>query len=168
MAYFIDCGIAFGLVMLLIQWLVLLRLRGDLGITDEWMHDPWHLLAYVWLSISLPVYLYFSLFDRTTKGTPGRRIFSLSITRANGSGSVGFGRAFLRTWLKLLPWELAHLGVIFPEPLYFSEDGDIGIFTYIGLTLLLIYFIGVLASSKHQTLYDQLLGTVVTLKRSEI
>lgn len=160
LAYYLDCTIAFTVVMLGIQWLILLPMRPLIGWDDKWLHESWNMQMYVWLTISLPVFLYFTLMDsRITKGTFGKRIFKLKVVNNKGTQlSIGF--SFLRTFFKLLPWELAHIGVIFPQPLYFQENPEIQLLTYLGLGLFLTYLITVIFSHKKSP-YDFLLHTKV-------
>ena len=147
--------------MLIIQGLVLLQFRNELGLSEDWMHDPWHMEVYVLLSISLPVWMYFSFFDQTKRGTPGKRIMSLKISTGDDR-NLGFTLAFIRTIFKLLPWELAHIGVIFPRPLYFNTQDDIRFATYAGIGLLIVYVISLIISKDRRTLYDHLTGSRVT------
>lgn len=163
LAYLIDCIIAFGLVMGVIQLMILSPIRENWGIDTEWMKDPFNMHLYVLLSISIPVYLYFALQDKNTKGTLGKRFIALQISQKDGS-PIGFAKAFLRTIIKLLPWEIAHMGVIYPQPMYYQEAGELRILSLVGLLLLLIYFLSIVFSAKSQSLYDVLLGSFVKQK----
>lgn len=161
LAYYIDCIIAFAAVMLIFQWGIMMNIRPYLGITDEWFHNSWNLEIYVLTTISLPVWLYFSILDsKLSKGTFGKRIFKLQVTDPKGN-KIPYLKSLLRTLLKLLPWEIAHIGVIFPQPLYFSENPEISWLTYAGIGLLLAYIISVFYQPKKRSLYDSPLHTQV-------
>ena len=149
-----------------LQLMILSSIRENWGIGTEWMKDPFNMHLYVLLSISLPVYLYFTLQDKNTKGSLGKRFMGLQISQEDG-GSIGFGKALLRTVIKLLPWEIAHMGVIYPQPLYYQEVGELRILCLVGLALLLIYFLSIVFSAKSQSLYDALLGTFVKQKMAK-
>lgn len=160
-AYLIDCIIAFTIVMLLFQWVVLSHVRGFFGITDLWFHDSWNMWLYVFISISLPIWFYFSYLDcRISKGTIGKRVMKLELTNLNRS-KIGFGKAAVRTVLKLLPWELAHIGVIFPSPLYYNPEPSVRTLTVLAIILFIVYVIYISVAKSNQSLYDKLLGTQV-------
>ncbi|MFZ6052484.1 RDD family protein [Halocola ammonii] len=162
LAYYIDCIICFGAVMLILQWGILSNIRDDIGITDDWFRESWNMQLYVLTTISLPTWLYFAMFDSNhSKGTLGKRLFKLSVLRSEDSNRISFGKSFGRTILKLLPWEVAHLGVIFPTPLYFAKEPEIQPMTYIGIALFGIYVLSILLSKTNQSIYDYLLKTRV-------
>jgi uncharacterized RDD family membrane protein YckC len=161
-AYIIDCMIAFTAVMLCIQWAILSQFRDQLGITEEWFRVSTHMQLYVFLTISLPVWTYFALMDsKTARGTLGKRIFKLKVIRESRAESPGNCRSYLRTILKLLPWEIAHAGVIFPTPLYFEDEATLRAWTYVGIALLIGYVVSLMLSKKRQTIYDHMVGTQV-------
>ena len=163
-AYFLDCFICYSLVMLLIQWALLSNLRESIGLTDEWFERSWNLQMYVLLTISLPVWLYFTYFDsKKSVGTFGKRIMKLSVTDMQ-SERIGLKKSFIRTLLKLSPWEIAHIGVIFPTPLYFSDNSDVRLVTILGILLFGIYMISILISPNGRSVYDKLVGTKVVMK----
>ena len=160
-AYFIDCVIVFGAVMLVLQWAILSNLRESIGITNEWFESSINMQAYVLLTISIPVWIYFAYFDSSkSTGTFGKRIMRLILTDIELK-KISLGKSFIRTILKLLPWELAHIGVIFPEPLYFMEEGNVRLLTYIGIALFILYVLSIVTDKQHRTPYDKFLGTQV-------
>jgi len=162
LAYVIDCTIAYAAVMLLIQWAILSQFRDQLGITGEWFRVSTHMQLYVFLTISIPVWTYFALMDsNASRGTWGKRIFRIRVIRETGNESPGIGRSYLRTFLKLLPWEIAHVGVIFPTPLYFENEAELRAWTYAGIALLIGYMLSMIFSKKRHTLYDYIIGTQV-------
>lgn len=163
-AYLFDCGVSYAAVMLLLQWLVLSPIRKLWGIDEAWFHESWNLQLYVWISISLPVWCYFAFLDsQKARGTLGKRLLRVEVVNEQGN-AIGLGKSFVRTFFKLLPWELAHVGVIFPSPLYFAESGDIRPLTIVGLVLLCVYALSILMSSNRQCIYDKVLGTHVQVK----
>lgn len=163
-AYFLDCLICYSLVMLIIQWALLSNLREMIGLTNDWFENSLNLQVYVLLTISLPVWFYFTYFDsKKSSGTIGKRIMKLTVTNIQ-KDRIGLKKSFLRTVLKLAPWEIAHIGVIFPTPLYFSQNPDIRLVTIIGIILLGIYMISIIIGSNGQSVYDKLLGTRVIIK----
>lgn len=144
------------------QWAILSRIREPFGMTEEWFEDSLHMELYVLLTISLPVWLYFIIMDsRVTKGSIGKRMMKLRVYSMNEISYISLARSFKRTFFKLLPWEIAHLGVIFPTPLYFQKEPEIRVLTIFGIILFIIYMISILTSKKGQAIYDYILGTRV-------
>lgn len=161
LAYFIDCLIAFGVIMLIIQWAIISHIRAYFGITDAWFQSSINMELYVLFTISIPVWVYFAYFDsEKSKGTFGKRIFKLAV-KDNNNQRISLRKSLLRTILKLLPWEIAHIGVIFPTPIYYEVEPAVRILSYVGLLLFAIYVISLLTNSKKSTIYDKLLGTTV-------
>lgn len=114
LAYFIDCLIAFAIVMLVFQWGILSHIRASIGITDAWFTSSINMQLYVLTTISIPVWAYFTYFDSNkSKGTFGKRIFKFAV-KDKDNQKISLQKSFLRTVFKLLPWEIAHIGVIFP------------------------------------------------------
>lgn len=162
LAYIIDCIVCYSVVMLVIQWAVLNNFREQLGITDSWFENSLNMELYVLITISLPVWIYFTLLDSNRfKGTFGKRFCKLTVYNDNTKDKIEVSKSFYRTLLKLLPWEVAHLGVIFPTPMYFAEEPSIRFLTILGGLLFLLYAISIFLFKKHQSIYDVVLNTSV-------
>jgi uncharacterized RDD family membrane protein YckC len=150
--------------MVVFQWGLASNLRHLVGITDDWFRDSWNMQLYVSLTISLPVWLYFSYFDsRHSKGTFGKRIFGFRVTDLKLQ-PIGFGKAFIRTALKLLPWEIAHAGVIFPTPSYYEAEPDIRLMSIIGILLFVAYVLSILFNKERRALYEWMVNTKVIIQ----
>lgn len=163
-AYLIDCLLCYGVIMLVLQWAILGQLRPLLGINDEWFHSSLNLELYVLFTISLPVWSYFTYFDsRKSIGTFGKRFLKLAVVDDQYE-RLSIGKSFQRTFSKLLPWELAHLGVVFPVPIYVAEEPNVRLFTIVGLVLLAVYTFSVVLTTRGQSIYDQWIGSRVVEK----
>lgn len=67
-------------------------------------------------NFSVPAWAYFALADRSVLGaTLGKRWFALR-TEAVAGGRVRGSQAFLRTAVKMIPWELAHASAFLIAP----------------------------------------------------
>jgi len=61
------------------------------------------------MSFSIPAWAYFLVSDLSHKGaTVGKRIMKVRVVSTT-SDDLNFGRALIRTAVKLLPWETAHI-----------------------------------------------------------
>ncbi len=61
------------------------------------------------MSFSIPAWSYFLLSDLSRNGmTVGKKLLKIKVTLVT-LNSLSFSRALLRTAIKLLPWELAHI-----------------------------------------------------------
>lgn len=121
----------------------------------EWM-------AYMWSTVSAPVYAYFTLCESSARGaTLGKRTLGLAVKDAYGA-QITVARALGRTFAKLLPWDLAHLVLCFPAPPW--DEGPAfelrrGIFAVYALVALDLA--AALMTRRQQALHDLLSGTVV-------
>lgn len=66
-----------------------------------------------------------------------------------------------RTFLKLSPWEIAPLGIIFPTPIYFADEPGIRLLTIAGILLFVSYMLIILLDAQGRAIYERLLGTRV-------
>lgn len=160
-AYLIDTAICYFFIIIVIQWAIVSHIREHLGMTDEWFRDSWNLEFYVILSISLPIWAYFIYLDSERgKGTFGKRIFHLQVTNLKNN-PISIQKNAIRTFFKLAPWELAHIGVIFPTPMHFDSDPQLRIMTIVGLLLFIGFAASIIPSSTHQSFYDLWIQTRV-------
>ena len=113
------------------------------------------------LIVTLPVTLYFAINESSNQqATWGKQRMRLKVTDYNGE-RIGFGRAFSRTLLKFIPWELSHT---FIWELSFSLQKDSVMISYgFGLVYLLVglNIASLIMTKKHQTIYDLLAKTYV-------
>ena len=80
---------------------------------------------------------------------------------ADSRKGVSFFAALYRTIVKLLPWELAHLGNNLPEPIWYADNPEFRVcFLFSGL-LMAVYVVAVFASASGQGIHDRLSRTMV-------
>lgn len=118
------------------------------------------------LTVTMPVTLYFGLMESSAwQATWGKRIRRLKVVDGNNS-RLSRGRAFGRTALKFVPWELAH-GYIWQAS--FSPQGPSPTVA-IGFTVVWLLIganaISTWLSPGRQALYDRLAGTFVVSERA--
>ena len=129
-AFLLDVLIA-GVALVLLQ-LVLDPLRQALG--PAWARVGWFYVGYALLTVSLPVWLYFAVYESSERGaTPAKRWLGIAVATTSGR-PLTFWRAMMRTVVKLLPLELAHLFVAVPaNPFIDPLSGELVIPTLGGL-----------------------------------
>ena len=116
---------------------------------------------YTLLTISLPTWLYFAWSEQSKwQATLGKRVFGLIVTDTQGE-RMGFGRALLRTVIKLLPWELSHLTVNLPTSMMFDPDPQFRFGFLVVFALLVLYPALILFTHRHQSLHDLIAKTIV-------
>lgn len=117
--------------------------------------------AWVLLSVSLPVWLYFiSMESLAGQATLGKRLLGLRVARASG-GRIGLGQAVARTALKLLPWEATHMTLLLPTPIWSDPAASFRPGLWVVYGLLAAYLAAAMLTPRRQTLPDLAAGTVV-------
>lgn len=120
------------------------------------------------LLVTLPVVLYFALFESSSRcATPGKRALGLAV-RTAGFTRPTRSRALGRAALKFLPWELSHT-CLWRIPGWPLEPQEPSWLVYAGFALVwvlvVVYILSALKSDRRQTLYDRLSGCVVVATR---
>ena len=111
-AFLLDIAIA-GILLVLLLQLVLDPLRQALG--PAWARVGWFYLGYAILTVSLPFWLYFAGYESGDRNaTPGKRWLRIAVA-PTGTAPLRFGRAFLRSVVKMLPFDLAHVFLAVPS-----------------------------------------------------
>ena len=155
-AYFIDFMIIwFACVVpqLLAYWLF------D-GVPFKYFNQPYHIYFWVLLTVSLPIWLYFILQEMSIKqSTIGKRFMHLKVTDIDNL-RISKKKSFVRTLVKLLPWEITHIGLI---PIYFSKDPQPNIGLYLANGLILIFIIYFIIKKGKIAIHDVLSKTRVVV-----
>lgn len=122
--------------------------------------------AWVLATVSLPTWAYFSLMERSSwQASLGKRLLGLRVADTQRN-RIGFGRALLRTIVKLIPWEITHLSLMLPTPLWsevVSEDLRPGLI--VANVLLVLYIAVAILTPRKQSVHDLIAGTVVLGQR---
>lgn len=114
------------------------------------------------ITLTLPVILYFTIMENKYTGTAGKRKFALKVVSGNLS-KARFGQLLLRNCIKFLPWELAHF---FDFRLYYFTSNDLAVPGWIltGLivaqALALMYVIALFFKG-NRSVYERLSATRV-------
>jgi uncharacterized RDD family membrane protein YckC len=156
-AYLVDILVLFAAI--LITQFGLEVLTG--GWALRWLTSGLRIQGWVWLSVSLPTYLYFALSESSVRrATPGKRLLGLQVTDLAGK-RIGFGRALLRTIVKLIPWEVTHLSLFLPTPIFLDGQGGFlpGLIT--ANVLIVVYLAVVVITAGQRGIHDLVVGTMV-------
>ena len=117
------------------------------------------------LLVTLPVSLYFAASESSPRqATWGKHRLRLKVVDQDGN-QITFWRAFGRTLLKFIPWEISHTLI---WTIYFSPEADAVWISYgFALVYLLIglNILSLVITKKNQTLYDLLAHTYVITSR---
>jgi uncharacterized RDD family membrane protein YckC len=124
--------------------------------------EPWlaHLIGF--MTLTLPVLLYFALFEASPwRATPGKRLLSLEVATLRGE-RASLPKTLPRAAGKFAPWELSHSVLhriegwpLDPVPLSAAQYGVFMLVFALCLWYLASLFLG-------RTPYDRLAGTQVT------
>lgn len=116
-------------------------------------------------TLTLPVFLYFIFFERFANGASiGKKAMNIKVA-LNKNCSHAFIK---RNILKLLPWEVAHLGVHWL--LYYERSPyDVAIWIWAALIIpqivVIFYFLSILKSKGKQSIYDSWAGVEVSMNK---
>lgn len=159
-AYTIDIVCCFG-IYLVVQ-LPLMAVRPYLGIELTWFESGLNTELYTLATISFPVWLYFALMESSRwQATIGKLCVGLKVSDRFENGRMRFGPAMVRTIIKLLPWELIHIGVNLPVPLMFVEEPGFRIaFLFAGL-LMPAYVLMIAMNKNRRGPHDLFSGSTV-------
>jgi uncharacterized RDD family membrane protein YckC len=114
---------------------------------------------WVLATISLPVWCYFIGMEYKKGRTIGKKLLKLEVTEREGL-RLTLRQAFVRTFVRLLPWELTHLIVLVPEPWWDADPANPQL-VYIPNMLILLYIAVLAVSGGKRTLHDAAAGTRV-------
>lgn len=155
-AYFIDFMIIWGacvLPQLIIYWFF-----G--GVPFNYFNHPYQVYCWVLCTVSIPVWVYFIISESSPRqSTIGKRFMHLKVT-GHSNARISKKKSFVRTLVKLLPWEITHIGLL---PIYFSDDPQPTIGLYLANGLIIIYLVYFISQKGRTTIHDRASGTKVIL-----
>ena len=158
-AYAVD-----GLILFIAFPIILGGLSGlilYLTVGFDWIRNGFLFWLYVFSIVSIPFWLYYSLLESSERqATFGMRLFGLQVTNTDGN-RIGFGRALLRTVIKLLPLELNHLVMFLPTPIWSDPHPGFRVGFVVVNALIILYFATMFITKRRQSVHDLVAGTVV-------
>lgn len=125
------------------------------------LNNGWLIYNWMLLTVSLPIWLYFILFERSSRqATPGKRLLRLQVTSENGE-RPSWPQLLARTVLKLLPWEIYHLAFMLPVPLLSDPTPGFRPGFVVGAVVLLLYLLVLVQPPARQSIHDLIARTAV-------
>jgi uncharacterized RDD family membrane protein YckC len=121
------------------------------------------------LTLTLPVLLYFALFESSSTGaTFGKRAMRLQVVGLGGK-RLSLGRSLVRSAIKFLPWELAHFTIwhyVYATTAHTQPQMWVSISLVFVYVLVVVILVTLVAGRSHRTIYDLLAGSwVVAMDR---
>lgn len=157
-AYWLDF-VMLAAILIGLQWLLY---TVTSGFPFDLLETGLHIELWVLGTMSLPVWLYFICCERFKMKTIGKRLLSLQAVSADGA-QLTLKQAIVRTFVKLLPWEMTHLIILVPEPWYGLDELPAHMFLiYIPNALMLIYIVVLFINKGKKGLHDYVAKSSVT------
>ena len=163
-AFSLDYVLICGYIVFLAAVSTLVR-RGPLRHrVDSLFVTPTRRDLVAFVTLILPVMLYFAYYESSPqRATWGKRTWGLQVVDVHGK-RLSRARALTRAALKFLPWQVAHTS-LFHIPGWPMTATSVPPAAQVGLGLVWVmvgaYVVSMMTSKHHQTLYDQLLGSIV-------
>ena len=156
-AYGIDITLLFGGI--LVEQFVLRAITGFPS--NEQLHDGQKMEKWTISTIELPVWAYFVICEQSAwQATIGKWLLGLHMSDTSGK-RIGFGQALLRTAVKMLPWELTHLSLLLPTPLWLEKKPEFRPGLLVANILIVVYIATMLFTPRKQSIHDLVAGTIV-------
>jgi uncharacterized RDD family membrane protein YckC len=162
-AYLVD--IAILAVTVVVTQFAIQAITG--GFPADQLNTGLQIEAWVFATVSLPVWAYFTLLEGSGwQASLGKRLLGLRVTDTMGN-RIGFGRALLRTIVKLIPWEITHLSLMLPTPIWGeSASTSLRPGLIVANALLVLYIAVAVLTPRKQSVHDLIAGTLVVLRRT--
>lgn len=115
------------------------------------------------LSLTLPVILYFAMSEASTKrATIGKRALGIAVVDVHGRRLTRL-RALIREAVRYTPWELSHALIwrVAISPVRGSAPAWLIAGFAVVYALVLLYLVSLFIGRRHRTVYDVLAGSLV-------
>lgn len=141
---------------------------GALDSVSPLLSSPLAKDALAFLTLILPVILYFTLQESSPRqATWGKRKVGIRVVGRDG-GPLTRTRAFVRSLLKFLPWQIAHT-CLYQYPGWPSNPGEPPPWVLVGFAVVYalvgLYVVSALIAKDQRTLYDRAAGSAVVVGR---
>lgn len=155
-AHLIDSLIVYGMIAAL-QFGVF----RPFGLTPDAQHASglqWE--GYILATVTTPVLLYFAGMESSAwRATIGKRLIGLRVVDRS-SGRLPVAQALLRATIKFLPFEIGHLSLFLPTPVW-NTPQEMRVGFWAVWVLLALYLLTIWWTPAKQSVYDRIAGTYV-------
>jgi GrpB-like predicted nucleotidyltransferase (UPF0157 family)/uncharacterized RDD family membrane protein YckC len=132
----------------------------------EWLSHPVRAQAAGFITLTIPVFLYFSLSEKSSwKGTIGKRLLNIQVVTSENE-KAPFHCLAIRNGVKFLPWEIAH-GAVHWSFHYTDQGSAIPAILFLvngtALILAFTYVLMIFVNRENRSLYEIVSGTRVIL-----
>ena len=135
-------------------------LLGRSAAASGFRHHLW-----VYATVSLPILIYFALcVSSNWRATIGMKLLGIHVSGLSGA-QLSIVRGFLRSFVMLIPFELNHIVMFYPAPIWKDPKPGFRYGFIITGVLMMIYLGAVLISEHHQSIHDLVAKTVVVRNR---
>ncbi len=152
------------LVVLLGVGITITTIAGPLEQISAPSASPILMDAIAFLTAILPVIMYFTFQEGSNfQATWGKRKVGIKVVNATGN-KLSKRRAFLRSLVKFLPWQLAHTSLFHIKGWPFAPENPTPIVTtglILAQVLIVAYIITLMLNKMHRTPYDWASGAFV-------
>ena len=162
-AYVVDVGLAFIALLALQAVLYPINplLGGDASTSGALLH------GWVTLTVTIPLVIFFGLSWASSSGaTPGMRLLDIRVRSASAE-RLPRSRALLRGAVLLVPFEVNHGVLFYPEPIWDSASPGFRSGFFAVYALLLLYLVVTLWTPRHQGPHDLAADTIVSRSQGE-
>ena len=126
----------------------------------EVLPSPWQWKSFLLALATVPGSLYFALCESSrSQATLGKRALHVRVVDVYGA-RIGFGRALLRTLIKILPWCIAYLASGFPGTVL-ADGLQHPRWLFVAYGLLALYIASAMMTLRKQSVHDLAAGTYV-------
>ena len=161
-AYLLDCLFVFVFLVTALQFTILVPIRHLFIGSENWFQTGWNTEIYTLLTISLPIWLYFILTEISPwQATIGKHLLKLQTVDATAKKQITLKQAVVRTFIKLLPWEIIHFTNNIPMPMWYDPNPTLRIGFIVVPMLVILYIVLASVTPNKQSLHDLVAETVV-------
>lgn len=161
-AYLIDSLFVYVVFVVITQTFFFVPIRHLIIGSDDWFRSGWNAEVYTLITMSLPTWLYFTLFEASAwQATIGKRLLKLKTLDSMSGNRVTLFQAIVRMLIKLAPWEIAHLTNNLPIPMWYDPNPGFRIGFILVPVLITLSVISALVTQKRQSIHDLIAKTVV-------
>ena len=152
--YLIICGY---IILLTGVTMVVVKFSSLLGLPLRWPENPILANSMAFVTLVLPVILYFTFQESSPKqSTWGKRKVGIRVVNA-GESTLTRSQAFIRSLVKVIPWQIAHT-CLFHIPGLPAAETTVPPLVTAGFVVVYIlagiYVTSALFTKKHRTPYD--------------